>query len=458
MAAGGAARPDLILVMTDQQRHDQVGYRRATPVRTPTLDGLAAAGVTFTSAYSASTTCIPARTSLLTGMLDHRLPRDENTFLREGTPTVPRTLRDAGYQTALVGKAHFHPLHADHGFDHLRLCEHLNAYPGAIDPDGPLDDYHDWLDAQGLADHRLGATGADAPALETHPTSWVRDEALAVLRERDPARPLHLVISFPHPHPPIDPPSPYAEMYAPGDCEIDPDAAAANRFLPHVFRQQTTQADHPQRRVDPARLAEHQADLARTYGLITQVDDALADIVEQIDLTRSLLVFTSDHGDFAGRRGLVRKVPWIPFDDLARVPFFATGAGVAGGRTIDAPVQSFDLAPTFLDAAGLLDGSSGLDGASLGPTLSDPDATGPADRLVFSAISMGWPMVRRGPHKYIRSRGWGAEVLFDVERDPDEVVNLTSLPEAAPVVAELSRAVDSQLAAERPRDGAPRAP
>lgn len=442
-----APPPDLILVMTDQQRHDHLGHRGVTPVQTPTLDRLAASGVSFTCAYSASTTCIPARTSLLTGMLDHRLPRDDDAFLREGTPTVPRTLRDAGYQTALVGKAHFHPLHADHGYDVLRVCEHLNSYPGGLDPSDGLDDYHGWLAEQGHADPRLDGSRTP-PELATHATSWVRDQALSVLEGRDPRRPLHLVISFPHPHPPVDPPSPYAEMYRPEDCEIDSDGASANRFLPKVFRDEAAQEGHPHRRIDPDHMAAHQAELARTFGLITQIDDAVASIVERLDMDRTLLVFTSDHGDFAGRRGLVRKIPWIPFDDLARVPFFATGAGVAGGRVVDHPVQSFDLAPTFLDAAGLLPADHDLDGTSLLTPLGDPDVEVPADRLVFSAITMGWPMVRRGPHKYIRSRGWGDSVLFDVERDPDEVWNVSSLPEAGAIIAELSEAVDRQLAAE----------
>ena len=179
--------------------------------------------------------------------------------------------------------------------------------------------------------------------------------------------------------------------------------------------------------------------MARTYGLITQIDDAVGRIVDRLDLSSTVLFFTSDHGDYAGHRGLVRKVPWIPFDDLARVPFFVTGAGVAGGRHDRGLAQSFDFATTCLDYAGVDVDPATFDGISLVPVLGDPGASLAEDRTVHCGISMGWPMVRRGPHKYLRS-GWGEEVLFDVERDPGEVYNLLSLDPGREIVGALAEA------------------
>lgn len=437
--------PDLVMIMTDQQRHDHLGWRGVVPVRTPTLDRLARDGVAFTDAYSASTTCVPSRTALLTGVLDHRLPRD-GMHLVPGVATVPRALREMGYWSAQVGKAHFHPLHADHGFDLLQVCEHLDSYAGGLDPKAAGEDYRVWLDARGLPDERIGGSAVPWPDPTTHPTTWVRDRALEVLSSRDPDRPLHLVVSFPHPHPPIDPPEPYATMYRPEDCVIDPDGAASNRYLPHSFREATAQADHPHRRIDPDRLAHHQAEMARTFGLVTQVDDAVADVLDALDLDRTLVAFTSDHGDYGGHRGLIRKVPWIPFDDLARVALSFTGVGVSGGRVVDAPVQSFDIAATFLAAAGVALDERDLDAVDLGPVLADPTVEPPTDRLVHSAVTMGYPMVRRGPHKYIRD-GWGSEVLLDVVRDPDEVWDVSKFPGGEEIKTDLAAAVDAQLAA-----------
>ncbi|MDQ1534333.1 MAG: arylsulfatase, partial [Actinomycetota bacterium] len=126
--AAAAGRPDLVLIMTDQQRFDQVGYASGGHFETPNLDALAAGGVIFETAYSASTVCIPARNALLTGIQPHRLPTQENPFaLREGFWTVAHELRHAGYETAFIGKAHFAPVHAQHGFETMRLCEHLSS-------------------------------------------------------------------------------------------------------------------------------------------------------------------------------------------------------------------------------------------------------------------------------------------------------------------------------------------
>lgn len=447
-------RPDLVLVMTDQQRHDQVGWSPGSVVRTPNLDRLAASGVVFENAYSASTTCVPARTSLLTGLLDHRTPYVAPYALEEGFFTVPRALQAAGYQTALIGKMHFSPIRADHGFEHLEVCEHFTAYPQPPSELPQLDHYHDWLRAQGLADWRFEVEGGmQAPypfPTHTHPTSWVRDRTLAFLEERDPDRPLFLVVSFPHPHPPVNPPEPYASMYDPAECVIDPTWSEHNRGLPPGFRRATAQDEHPSRRIQPHQLAEHQAELARTFGLITQMDDAVGAITARLPLDDALLWFTSDHGDFAGHRGLLRKIPWIPFDDLAKVPCFAAGGRVAGARREVTPMQSFDFATTCLDLGEVDIDLDLFDGVSQRLPLADPSIALDPDRLVYCAITMKWPMVRHGRFKYVRELGWGEEVLFDVDADPDETLNFAIHPLGVDDTRHLRAAVDRQLAATIP--------
>ena len=152
-------RPDIVLFLTDQQRFDQVGYASGGHVRTPNLDRLARRGVILENAYSASTVCVPARVALMTGVEPGRVPTQENEWaLREGFWTLARHLRSSGYETALIGKAHFAPVHADHGFETLRLCEHLHSQglgPLSQERDDSVDDYHEWLLANGYADWRL---------------------------------------------------------------------------------------------------------------------------------------------------------------------------------------------------------------------------------------------------------------------------------------------------------------
>ena len=447
-------QPDLVLVMTDQQRHDHVGWFPGSPVRTPTLDRLAGDGVVFDHSYSASTTCVPARTALMSGVFDHRMPKVGRWTLEPGAFTLPRALRQVGYATALIGKMHFTPMRADHGFDHQEINEHFSAYSGDPFTWDEYDHYHDWLRAQGVPDWRFEVPdGHRAPypfPPETHPTAWVRDRTLDLLARRDPDRPLFLVVSFPHPHPSINPPEPYASMFDPADVEIDLESHGRNARLPKPFRDATEQADHPERRVRPEALDRHRLDLAHTYGLIAQIDDAVADITAALDLDRTVLWFTSDHGDYGTNRGLVRKIPWIPFEDLARVPSFATGGPIAGGRRFDEPTQAFDLTTTFLDLGGWWErhpeAHDQFDGISLRDVLTDPAARPAPDRLVWSGLTMSWPMVRRGPHKYLRSGGWPAECLFDVVQDPAETIDLARNPYGIDLTAELSALVDEQLA------------
>src|SRR5215208_4151589 len=100
-------RPNLVLIMTDQQRFDQLGFASGGHFQTPNLDELARRGVIFDAAYSGSTVCVPARTSLLTGLLDHRVPKAPGSFaMQQGFWTVAHALRRAGYVTGLVGKMH----------------------------------------------------------------------------------------------------------------------------------------------------------------------------------------------------------------------------------------------------------------------------------------------------------------------------------------------------------------
>jgi choline-sulfatase len=353
MGHAGGGRPDLVLIMTDQQRFDQVGYASGRHFETPTLDALAAQGVIFDGAYSGGTVCVPARTALLTGMQPHRVPTaDDGVTLREGFWTVAHELRRAGYETALIGKMHFSPVHAQHGFETMRLCEHLKQQalvPRSADQYDDFDDYHDWLGANGFPDYRIDRvkpTGAPFPfAAEAHPTAWVERQVTSFLAARDRRRPLFLVISFPHPHAPHDPPEPYASMYDPADSVLPSEGHEVNEALPLAFRLATEGSFTRPHASNPERV---RTSLALVRGLVRQIDDGLGRVVSQLPLERTVVFFTSDHGDYAGHRGLIGKNPWIAFDDLARVPFFVAGAGVAGGRRTPQLVQSFDVALTCL--------------------------------------------------------------------------------------------------------------
>ena len=181
----------------------------------------------------------------------------------------------------------------------------------------------------------------------------------------------------------------------------------------------------------------------RVRALVHQIDDALGALLPRFPLDRTVVAFTSDHGDYAGHRGLAGKAPWIPFDDLIRVPLLLAGPGIAEGRRVDALVQSSDLPLTFCEIADVplpMDESE-FDSCSLVPHLA---AVGPPvadDRTVRFLYNAGWPGARRGTTKLICHWPSWSKMLFDLERDPGETVDHSEDPEYADVLADLEQIV-----------------
>lgn len=455
--AAAPARPNIVLILTDQQRHDQLGSWSDGYYETPNLDRLADTGTRFDTAYTMSTLCAPARGSLLTGLYPNRFrghrddrPDGGGRSVREGYWTIARQLRHAGYATAHVGKGHFKPMRADHGFEHLRVAEHLNLYRNEHPPQ--VDDHVAWLVWSGRAEPL--ATGLFPPghpdakryrqqlsalpyplAEEFHPTTWVTDQAIDWLQGRDDDRPYFLQVSYPHPHTPYNPPVPYADRYDRADVVI-PDAPAELAAMAPQLRTWLTTHAAPGTRI----VAEHPDDTIRTAltyirALITQIDDAVGRLLTEIDLTDTVVLFCSDHGDFGGHRGLLSKVPCAALDDLARVPMFASGAGVQAGRRVSEPVSSGDLAPTICELAGAGGPLDQLDGRSLTPTLWGGDD--PPERTLYTHSMHGYPMARRGRMKLVGELLGDERMLFDVVADPLETVDLAQEPEHQGLVVDL---------------------
>jgi arylsulfatase len=426
-------RPNLLLVMTDQQRADSVGYAHevggvARGSDTPHLDGLAHRGVIFDAAYSASTVCVPARSALLTGIFDERLPRVSGGIaLKEGYWTIAHAMARAGYETGLFGKMHFAPIHARHGFQVVRSCEHLGRTAGYAPED--MDDYGRWLESQGLDDPREPGATSFPYEEELHPSHWITDQAIDFLEKRRGSDPFFAIVSYTGPHAPYDAPQRYQDMYQWETETIPGDGFEVNQDLPEVFRRAFVppagEDSFPRRYVSALPPERVKRTLAAIRAMVRQIDDQVVRLVSQVSLDDTIVFFTSDHGDYGGHRGLMGKVPWLPFDDLAKVPFFALGTGVEGRRRVGAPVQSCDFAATCLELAGLKPPAQ-LDTESLASVLRG--APEDADREVFCARSVGWPMIRRGGLKmlghWMGVEMMGLEVMYDVESDPGETKNL----------------------------------
>ncbi|MDH7571490.1 MAG: sulfatase-like hydrolase/transferase, partial [Armatimonadota bacterium] len=205
------ARPNFILVMTDQQRGDSLSIAGHPVLLTPNIDRIGGAGARFTAAYSTCPSCIAARRSLMTGQhpQTHGMVGFRDAQEWHAPPTLPEVLKNAGYHTALVGRdMHLWPRRKRYGFDEMVIAseDYLRA----------LRDNQSG-DALGAMDHGISGNGWTTRPWhldeKLHPTTWTVTEALRFLQRRDPSCPFFLVVSFVVPHPPLVPPAFYLERY-----------------------------------------------------------------------------------------------------------------------------------------------------------------------------------------------------------------------------------------------------
>jgi len=225
-----------------------------------------------------------------------------------------------------------------------------------------------------------------------------------------------------------------------------------NDRLPDAFRDAMGATDRAYKpwRVDVHGQAALRIRQSRIRALIRQIDDAIGRVLARLDLDRTLVAFTSDHGDYGGHRGLASKMPWIPFDDLVRVPLVMAGPGITGGRRVPDVVQSSDLPLTFCEAAGIEVPVEQFDSCSLWPHLDVSAADADHERAAIFATTMGWPGVRRGSLKLILHPPEFSSVLFDLDLDPDEAVNLSGDPARRQEEKELGELLRATFARSRP--------
>ncbi|ACQ78568.1 sulfatase [Beutenbergia cavernae DSM 12333] len=447
-------RPNVLLVMTDQQRWDTLGSAGG-PVETANLDHLAAQGTTFTHAYSATPSCTPARASLLTG----QDPWHTGILgMGAGQPpmaglenTLPEALADAGYHTQGVGKMHFSPQRALHGFHATTIDESLR-----VEEPGFTSDYTQWFERHAPADVRQADHGLDfnswlARPFHTgehlHPSTWTVTESIRFLERRDPTRPFFLMTSFARPHSPYDPPAFYYEHYlrrhhtgdlppaVVGDWASVHDVGGAEGMDPNAWRGRRT-ADE----IGRAR--------AGYYGSIHHIDHQIGRLMRYLRDRRldaeTLVVFTADHGDMLGDHHLWRKT--YAYEGSAHVPLVVrlpAGMRSAGdAEVVDDPVCLQDVMPTILDACGV-DVPASVDGASTLPLVTGERV--PWREFVHGEHSTCYhpsqemQYLTDGAWKYVwfpRGDGPGSprEQLFDLRSDPYEERDLAPRSDHAAVL------------------------
>jgi arylsulfatase len=431
----GVSKPNIILIMTDQQRGDALGCMVNKIVQTPNLDRLAADGVVFTNGYSSTPSSTPARAGLLTGMSpwQHGM-LGYGQMARKYPYEMPAMLRQLGYYTFGIGKMHWFPQKALHGFHGTLVDE-----SGRVEQDGFVSDYRDWfkLQAPGLDPDKTGIGWNDHSAApyalpdSLHPTYWTAHTAVELIRNYKQQAPLFLKISFARPHSPYDAPQKYLDRYA--GVEIP---------APEVGRWAECFAAKGNKQTDAyfgdfgAEFAENS--LKNYYANISFLDDMVGEILQALKdkglYDNSIICFTSDHGDMMGEHHHWRKT--YPYEGSAHIPYLFKwnknySSAVNKGTKLDYPVELRDFLPTFLTAAGGQIPEK-MDGKSLFTLLNTNKPVWrqyiDLEHATCYEKENYWCALTDGKIKYIWNFATGMEQLFDLITDPHEKNDLSAVP------------------------------
>ncbi|MGS2617779.1 sulfatase-like hydrolase/transferase [Micromonospora sp. LZ34] len=461
-ATPGASRnrPNILLVMTDQQRQGFTAGEGFALDTMPCLDTLAARGTRLANAYTSSPACVPARTSLLTGRFPsaHRVRQNSAPHAVVRGDDLLDVLRAAGYSLHFAGKPHVYRRREDYD-------TYSGPYIHETGPDGDAEDaaFAEWL--RGL-DH--------GPSLEPTPFAVERQfpyrivsDAIAAIDGRAEDRPFFCWVSFPEPHNPYQAPEPYFSLFDPDtvpDRACGPEAALAKGgpwvWLRTVVEEKRPGYDKLWRRY------------RATYcGMLRLIDDQIERLLRHLTeigvADDTIVVFVSDHGDYVGDYGLQRKGAGVP-EVLMRIPLVFSGPGIVTSTNDADFVSMVDIFPTLCEAVGEPI-PLGVQGRSLWPMLTgadypaeefdcgyaehgfgglpyDPDERPELhfpyegsryDELNSVTQSGTTRMVRRGPYKLVYDVVGRGE-LYDLTDDPMELRNRWDDPELRGVRAELT--------------------
>jgi arylsulfatase len=431
---------NVLLIMTDQQRYDTLGCYGNEVIETANLDWLASMGTVFTNAYTPSPSCIPARSSLLSGMDPWNtgvigMGRAEENMGVGFKHTLPGELAKAGYHTQGVGKMHFFPQRALNGFHNTIMDEHaIRKDPGFVS------DYEQWYDHHKVGDHDMVAHGLDwntwmARPFHTdenlHPTNWTINESIRFLKERDPSKPFFLKTSFTRPHSPYDAPQFYYDLYQQkqipephiGDWatinDRPEDAASPRAWRGKRKREETIRA----------RAAYY----ACIHHIDHQIGRLLMYLLDTGELNNTLILFTSDHGDMLGDHNLWRKTH--AYEGSAKIPFIVVLPRSLRGnhrKRVSKPVVIQDIMPTILEAVGCkipktVDGRSVL-GLIRGENEQWREYVHGEHTTCYHE-DQEMQFVTDGKYKFIWYPRLGTEQLFDLQKDPGECEDLSANPE-----------------------------
>ncbi len=437
-------KPNILFIMADQLRADALGCYGNHFCRTPNVDALAESGVLFENAFTPNPICVPARASITTGNYSHTATecKDNSGLIHDDQPKLAEHFASSGYKTYACGKLHYCPYSPPdkprlvHGFDVWDSSE-SGRILSQFDPQGRqtgIEDYFDYLAevgwrgfsrAHGIGNNDVRPCRSPLPA-EHNVDAWVATRTIARLQEHTARRadsPFLIFCSFPKPHSPYDPPGEYATMYNPLDVPppVGDESSLADRN-PCIDITRVSRA-HDSLSPEARRVIK-----AYYYGLISFQDAQVGRVMNALEKAgvadNTIVVYTADHGDLMGDFGTYFKCCFL--QGSVRVPLIISAPGVSGGERRGHLAGLQDILPTLAELAGCpLDRQ--VHGIDLTNVLRDRNSS---TRELFYSQCFDPPrqsaMVTDGRWKYCFAERGPTEELYDLQTDPDELVNLTA--------------------------------
>ena len=372
-----AILPNVVFIVADQLKATALRMYSEIGIETPSLERLAAEGVTYHNAFTPHPLCVPARVSMMTGRYAHSTgSRRNETLMPEGELHAFRIWKELGYTTGLIGKNHCFIEQDDLDLLDVR-CEMTHSGMPRVDYKGDIPGVKgmDWVVPEAViieshstrnnmprqspsfsyavTDHALEGYSSNALAIQT--CEFIN--RFAATADNPDRPPFALFVSLPDPHTPLEAPSKYAEMIPPDSVITppqregefsDPSTPIRNRQL---YEMLGIEGDDP----DDVKAA-----MAVYLAMTRFVDDAVGQILDHLDATglreNTIVTFTADHGDFVGEHNMLGK-GGVFYDALVRVPMLVSlpGGGVPCGATDDSMANTIDLLPTILQLSGVAD-------------------------------------------------------------------------------------------------------
>jgi choline-sulfatase len=427
--SAAASSPNILFICADEHGGPFLGSMGHPIVKTPNLDRLAASGVQFRNAYCGSPVCVPARAGMMSGMF----PSDVSSYcnstpFRKPVPSWGNRLRDAGYDCWATGKLDltegtdygFREVDTQHGHsvspDITSLLRAPMCYRASVRND-----------VNGV----FGKTRPHDDKALANVLQFLREDA------RRTPKPWAAFAGFTAPHYPFLAETKYASIYPPESMPL-PDVPLDYLDKRHAIFEQLAAFQRVSAPIAADRIRRSRA---AYFGMITELDRMVGSVLDELEKTgqldRTLIVYTSDHGEMLGENGLWFKN--VLLENAARVPLIMAGAGLPRGKAVETPVMHVDMVATMLELAGLPRDPK-LRGHSLIALAQGRPDTHPG--IAYSESHSegnctGSFMIRKANWKYMYASGY-EPLLFDLKRDPGELQNLAGVPETAAIQGELN--------------------